>query len=134
MFSQAAAAFVQQKIPLGAQIFTPYWGTTGVLMLALPERHFMVALDPTFFLQKDPELYRLWYRVPLEAPANSAAIIRERFKARYVLSGLSDQWGAFFNQLSVTPGVKTFSVDGGWVLFDLGEVNNAAPIAVRSGS
>jgi hypothetical protein len=60
--------FLRQQIPIGAQVFTTDWDHTGWLMLALPDRRFIVGLDPTFFYLKDPELYRLWYKICREAP------------------------------------------------------------------
>jgi hypothetical protein len=112
--------YLRQVIPPGAQIFTTEWGLTGALMLALPERRFIVALDPTLFYVKDPDLYRLWYRLPREAPPNSAELIRSRFNARYALCLDQPDRSRFFRQLSASPGVRTLLVSQYWMLFDLG--------------
>jgi hypothetical protein len=117
----ATAAALREKIPAGAQVFTTDWGSTGTFMLALPDRRFIVALDPTFFYEKDPELYRLWFRIPREAPPDSADLIRLRFQSRYVLSGYRDGWEPFFDRLLAEPGVRSYFIDGLWLLFDLGE-------------
>ncbi|HYG68227.1 MAG TPA: hypothetical protein VD838_11225, partial [Anaeromyxobacteraceae bacterium] len=77
--------FVRQRIPPGAQVFTCEWGLTGELMIALPDRRFIVALDPVLFHAKDPELYAAWYALPREGPPDAAHVIRSRFGARYVL-------------------------------------------------
>ncbi len=66
--SAEEASAMRARIPPGAQVFTCEWGLTGTLMLALPERKFIVALDPTLFSVNDPALYELWYRLPREAP------------------------------------------------------------------
>lgn len=118
---QSVSSVLQEKIPVGSQVFNPDWVMTGSLMLALPDRRFIVALDPTFFYKKDPELYRLWYKLPREATQGSAEIIRKRFQARYVLCFYPRmEWRTFLNQLSSEPGVKWLLIDDLWILFDLG--------------
>jgi hypothetical protein len=115
------ATFLQQQIPTGAQVFTTDWDHTGWLMLTLPDRRFIVGLDPTFFYLKDPELYRLWYRICREAPAGSAETIRRRFGARYVLGLNMPGTSKLFSQLRSERGVRTLLVSDIWLLFDLGE-------------
>jgi hypothetical protein len=44
------APSLQRQIPPGSQVFTTDWPQTGTLMLTLPDRRFMVALDPHAFL------------------------------------------------------------------------------------
>ena len=122
----SAAAFLRQQIPVGAQVFTPGWGSTGTLMLALPDRRFIVALDPTFFYVRDPELYRLWYRISHEGVPHAADLIRQRFGARYVVCFypqkiLPQEVTPLQAQLSAEPGVRSYSIDGLWLLFDLGD-------------
>lgn len=116
----SAITLLQQKVPVGAQVFAPDWLMTGTLMLALPERRFNVALDPTFFYKKDPELYRLWYQLPRDGRQDSAEIIRQIFHSRYVICYIPLlKTKSFVNRLASTPGVETFIVDT-WILFDLG--------------
>jgi len=113
------ASFLQEEIPAESQIFTTDWDETGILMLTLPDRRFMVALEPTFFYLKDPELYRLWYRLIHQAPPGSALTIRQRFRARYVLGLNKPKWFGFYRRLSSEHGVRTLLVSQ-WILFDLG--------------
>jgi len=115
------ATLLQQQIPAGAQVFTTDWDHTGWLMLTLPDRRFIVALDPTFFYMKDHDLYQLWYRICREAPADSAGTIRRRFGARYVLGLNIPGTRNLFNQLSTDRSVRTLLVSDIWLLFDLGE-------------
>ncbi len=117
----SVALKLQQLIPPGSQVFTTEWGHTGTLMLALPERRFIVALDPTFFYMKDPKLYRLWYTLPREAPPDAAEQIRKDFGARFVLSFGEGRWDAFYNRLSSDPSVRMPLISDFWILFDLGE-------------
>jgi hypothetical protein len=123
----ALASKLQKLIPPGSQIFTSEWGYTGLLMMALPERRFIVALDPTFFYMKDPTLYRLWYSLPREAPSDAAELIRRYFGARFVLSFVDGRWDEFYNKLSTDPDVRMPLVSDYWLLFDLGEPHPLTP-------
>ena len=112
--------FVQQ-IPTGEQIFTTSWDYTGNLMLALPDRRFIVAADPTLFYKENPSLYEIWYNMVVSGPADSAAMIRTLFKSRFVISRNYMQYVQFFDALRSDPGVKILFADERWVLYDLGQ-------------
>jgi hypothetical protein len=115
------ASLLQQEIPSGAQVFTTDWEHTGTLMLALPDRRFIVALDPTLFLVKDPELYRLWYDIPRNPQPGISEVIRRRFGARYVVSFWDARFSKFYYRLSSEQGVRTLLVSDLWMVYDLGE-------------
>jgi hypothetical protein len=123
----ASLNFLRKSIPQGAQVFSPDWRLTGTLMLALPERRFIVALNPSYFYEKDPDLYRVWFNIPREPSTQSADIIRQRFNSRYVLCANIEEWRPFMRELSLTPGVLSFVTDDRWVLFDLGGANHVLP-------
>lgn len=114
------AGYFAQAVPVGSQVFTCGWDYTGNLMLALPERKLIVAADPTLFSKKDPDLYRIWRRIPLDAPIDSVEAIRQLFKSRYVICLNYDAYWPFFDTLEKDPAVRTLYADGRWVLFDLG--------------
>jgi hypothetical protein len=115
------AADLRSRIPVGAQVFTCDWGVTGTLMLALPDRKFMVALDPTLFYLADRERFRLWMRLQREGPAGTAAAIRERFGARYVVCFWEDWLRDFTNRLAFEPGVRTLLVTDDWNVYELAD-------------
>jgi hypothetical protein len=115
------AAFLQRQIQPGTQVFNTDWHLAGWLMLTLPERRFIVALDPTFLYRKDPLLYRIWYHISHDAPAGSAETIRRRFGARYVLAFNTPYSKKLFYQLHYDPSVRTLLVSDTWMLFDLGD-------------
>jgi hypothetical protein len=117
---QNIASFLQQEIPPGAQVFDTDWDYAGWLMLTLPDRRFIVGLDPTFLYKKDPKLYRVWYQIRHEAPEGSAEAIRRYFGARYVLGFKTPLSRNLFNRLSSEPGVRILLASDTWTLFDLG--------------
>jgi hypothetical protein len=128
---ESVVTFLQEKIPPGSQVFTPDWSSTGGLMLALPDRRFIVAQDPTFFYIKDPALYRLWYKIAHEAPPDSVDQVRHSFSSRYVISFypnkiIPQEWSPFLERFSSDPRVKTYIIDDMSVLFDLGPLENTA--------
>jgi len=124
--------WLQQRIPVGSQVFTTEWGHTGTLIRALPDRKFIVALDPTLFLIKDPELYQLWYELPRRPHPGMADIIRKRFGARYVVSFFDERFVNFYFQLAAEPGVKTLLLtDNNWIVIDVG---GPGGVGTRNGS
>jgi len=122
------ASALQALIPPGSQVFTASWYSTGLLMLALPDRYFMVALDPTLFYLKDPELYRLWYRITHEPSPDMTGIIRETFGARYVVVHNPRTMRRFNHQLSSSADVRLLFQSDRWLVFDLGPASAAEPI------
>lgn len=84
-FSEQAVATLNRVVPRNAQVFTCDWQLTGDMLLALPERRFMVALDPMLFYRKDRPLFELWQQLVRQGPQQPARIIRDRFGARFVL-------------------------------------------------
>ena len=114
-----SAADFRQQIPPGSRVYTCSWDYTGMLMVALPERIFMVAADPTLFYKKDPQLYEFWARLHFDAPPDSAEIIRRQFNCRFAICPRVPVLEEFFNAIYEDPAVKTTVTDK-WVLFDLG--------------
>jgi hypothetical protein len=117
------AATLQRLIPAGERVFTTRWDVTGVLLATLPDRYFLVALDPTLFYLKDPELYRLWYRLTYEAPPGLADTIRTRFGTRFVIINYpmeSEKMRRFSHRLGSEAGVKMLFSSKQWLLFDIG--------------
>ncbi|HEY6005771.1 MAG TPA: hypothetical protein VIV57_23015 [Anaeromyxobacter sp.] len=115
------AALLRKAIPEGAQVFTCDWGFTGELLLALPERRFMVALDPTLFFLEDPQLYALWFALPREGPADAADAIRRRFGARYVLCAAFEESMPLFRSLERDGSVRQVLRSPLWFFADLGD-------------
>jgi hypothetical protein len=102
-FSDRAVAALNQALPRDAQVFTCDWQLTGEMLLALPERKFMVALDPMLFYRKDRQLFELWQQIVRRPPAQPARIIRDRFASQFVLCEDNPAWFPFLRALLADP-------------------------------
>jgi hypothetical protein len=102
-FSEQAVAALNQAVPRDAQVFTCDWQLTGDMLLALPERRFMVALDPMLFYRKDRSRFELWQQLVRQGPRQPARIIRDRFGARFVLCEDNPAFFAFMRALLADP-------------------------------
>jgi hypothetical protein len=125
MSTETIAAF-DRLLPVNTDVFTCGWEYTGSLLLNLPERDYMVALDPTLFYKRNPDLYDLWYRTMTDAPSASAEIVRRSFASRYVVCLDHTTLHPFFDALASDKAARVLYSDGKWVLFDLGPGSGVA--------
>jgi hypothetical protein len=133
LFPEPVAASLAQAIPPGTQLFTCDWEFTGEMMLALPERRFLVALDPVFFARRNPHAYRVWFEMVRRPPAEPAGVIRETFGARFVLCDLRERWRPFLEALDGDPMAQRRMRVGVWNLYEIlpGRVQSANDAAAR---
>lgn len=110
---------IRENVPAGGAVFTCGWEYTGTLMVDVPDRNYLVALDPTLLYKRDPALYDLWYRTLKDAPTSSAEIVRRSFASRYVVCLDHPTLHPFFDALAADNGTRVLYSDGKWVLFDL---------------
>jgi hypothetical protein len=116
---KGVARTIAGLVPVGSPVFTCGWEYTGTLMAEMPDRLYLVALDPTLLYKRNPGLYDLWYRTLKDAPANSAEVVRKNFASRYVVCLDHSTLHPFFDALAADPGARVLYSDGKWVLFDL---------------
>lgn len=116
-----AGEAIRRNVPVGGAVFTCGWEYTGTLMVEVPDRNYMVALDPTLLYKRDPALYGLWYRTLKDAPTSSADVVRRDFTSRYVICLDHPTLHPFFDALAADKSGRVLYSDGKWVLFDLGE-------------
>jgi hypothetical protein len=107
------------QVPVGSPVFTCGWEYTGTLMVEVPDRNYLVALDPTLLYKRDPGLYDLWYRTMKDAPRTSADVVRTQFASRYVVCLDHPTLHPFFDALAADSRTRVLYSDGKWVLFDL---------------
>jgi hypothetical protein len=117
--SPPMAQLLRKTIPLGAQVFTCEWGLTGELMRVLPERRFLVALDPVLFYAKDPQRYALWRRLISQGDSQAAKKIRNAFGAQFVLCVNRITSIALFQSLNSDSTVRPVISGPLWRLYDL---------------
>jgi hypothetical protein len=122
-------ALFRRAIPEDAQVFTCDWGLTGELLLELPERRLMVALDPTLFLLHDPERYSVWFRLPRDPPPDAAERIRRTFGAEHVLCARTPASARLFPVLRADPSVRRVIDAPRWFYADLGPAPRPPPAA-----
>jgi len=122
---------LQEVIPEGEQVVTCEWHATGEMMLALPERRFIVALDPVFFAVNDPERYRLWFETVRRPPENSAVLLRDTFDARFVVCDTRMKWLPLMQALEGDEFARLRGIYGFWVVFELLDEPAVPPLAMR---
>lgn len=117
-FPTRIEAPLRTNIPEGARVFTCSWDLTGEMMAVLPERRFLVALDPVFFYRQHPDKYRLWYEMIHRPPAHPASLVRDVFDSEYVLCehGLP-AYRAFAEALARDPDAHLLWSDALWAVF-----------------
>jgi hypothetical protein len=135
-FPPKVAALLQELVPPGEQVVTCEWHVTGEMMLALPERRFMVALDPVFMAMQDEAQYRLWFETIHRPPANAGAVLREAFDARFVICDRRMRWLPLVEALDADEVAELRGVVGLWVVYELlpleaGEAEATPPLALH---
>jgi len=118
-FPPDVAHVLQEMVPEGEQVVTCEWHITGEMMLALPERRFVVALDPVFFAMNDAERYRLWFDTIHEPQEDAAARLRDGLNARYVICDRRTKWLPLVEQLASDRNATLRGIVGMWVVFEL---------------
>jgi hypothetical protein len=100
----------------GERVFTAQWADSGPLFYSAPQLQSLVALDPTVFAMKDPELFALYSDIVRVRAANPVEAIRERFGARWVTV-----WKAYprFGMQLQRRHVPIAYADHDYVIFDL---------------
>ena len=119
VFPSDSTETIRNIIPEGAQVFTCGNELVGEMMIALPERRFLFALDPVFFWAKDADLYYTWFDLVHHPPAGAAKIIRSRFRAGFVLCEARPAHVPLIRRIYGSPGVRTAHRIGPWALFVL---------------
>ena len=100
----------------GERVFTAQWADSGPLFYSAPQLQSLVALDPTAFAEKDPELFAMYSNIVRTRSADPVRLIRERFSARWVTV-----WKAYprFGMQLQRRRVPIAYSDEDYVIFDL---------------
>ncbi len=80
----AMARFLGENGQPGALVYTAQWADSAPLFYAAPRLKSLVALDPTFFYAKDPQLFDRYWAIAHGGSGDPVGEIERRFGARYV--------------------------------------------------
>jgi hypothetical protein len=80
----AMARFLGEHGRPGDLVFTAQWADSAPLFYAAPKLKSLVALDPTFFHARDPQLFDRYWAIAHGRSGDPVGEIGRRFKARYV--------------------------------------------------
>lgn len=127
LFPAAVQASLRRAIPPGARVCTCDWQFTGEMMLALPEREFLVALDPVLFWKKDPAAYQAWFAMTHGRPGDPVRVIRDVLGARFVLCDTRRQWVPFLRSLAARPDARYRGRAGYWEVFEVAPAGAPLP-------
>jgi hypothetical protein len=114
------AAWLSEHGAPGERVFTAQWGDSAPLFYFAPQLQSLVALDPTAFYLKDPQLFAAYVNVVSGQDPNPGRTIRERFGARWVTIPPA-LYPQFLNRLAQTPGAQALYGDENYWVVDLGK-------------
>lgn len=117
---QAMAQWLGENGQPGERVFTAQWADSSPLFYYAPQLQSLVALDPTVFYAKDPNLFQTYVNVVTGRHADPARVIREKFGARWVTLWRMPSYGTFGGRLSRSPGVTIPYQDQEYSILDLG--------------
>jgi hypothetical protein len=102
---------------VGDRVFTAQWADSAPLLYSAPRLESLVALDPTFFLAKDPALFDLYVQIVQGRSGDPARVIRERFGARWVTVWKQPVYRALAEQLATIAPIRYDDPD--YLVFEL---------------
>jgi hypothetical protein len=96
-FYARGAAWMRTNIPAGELVFNTDWDDFPRLFYFDPTHVYVSGLDPTYLLDKNAELSKLYDRITLGDEDDPGPLIRDRFGARWVFSDNSDDHVSFYD-------------------------------------
>ena len=85
-FYRAGAEWMRTHVPPGQIIFNTDWDDFPRLFYYDSSHYYVSGLDPSYLLDKNPDLSQLYERITLGKEEDPGPLIRDRFGARYVFS------------------------------------------------
>ena len=114
------ATWLKEHGAAGERVFTAQWGDSAPLFYFAPQIQSLVALDPTAFYIKDPQLFAAYVNVVSGQDLDPARTIRERFGARWVTIPPAF-YPQLLNRIAHSPGVQALYGDESYLVVDLGK-------------
>jgi hypothetical protein len=112
------AAWLKDHGAAGERVFTAQWGDSAPLFYFAPQLQSLVALDPTAFYLKDPQLFAAYVNVVSGQDSDPGRTIRERFGARWVTLPMA-LYPQFLQRLAYSPGAHAVYADGSYMVVDM---------------
>ena len=91
------AAWMRGNIPAGQLVFNTDWDDFPRLFFYDPTHVYVSGLDPTYLLDKNAELSKLYDRITTGEEEDPGPLIRDRFGATWVFSDNTKDHDAFFD-------------------------------------
>lgn len=85
-YYKAGADWLRTNVPGGQMVFNTDWDDFPRLFYFDPSHTYVSGLDPTYLLDQNQDLSRLYDRITLGKEDDPGPLIRDRFGARYVFS------------------------------------------------
>ena len=96
-FYSRGAAWMRTNIPAGQMVFNTDWDDFPRLFYFDPTHVYVSGLDPTYLLDRNFELSKLYDRITLGEEEDPGPLIRDRFGARWVFSDNTDDHVSFYD-------------------------------------
>ena len=96
--------WIHANVPPGQMIFNTDWDDFPKMFFYDTTHTYVSGLDPTYLLDKNPELAKLYESITLGKEKDPAPIIRDRFGARYVFTDNEEVHADFYAS----------AMDSGW--------------------
>jgi len=91
------AAWMRSNIPAGQIVFNTDWDDFPRLFFFDPTHVYVSGLDPTYLLDKNPELSKLYEKITTGDEEDPGPLIRDRFGTRWVFSDNTKDHDAFYD-------------------------------------
>ncbi|HEX8749022.1 MAG TPA: hypothetical protein VF717_17740 [Pyrinomonadaceae bacterium] len=95
-FYARGMAWVQANVPEGERVFNTDWDDFPKMFFYDTKHTYVSGLDPTYLLDKNPELSKLYEQITLGKEKDPGPLIRDRFGARYVFTDNEDIHNDFY--------------------------------------
>ncbi len=96
-YYQNGAAWMRANIPAGEMVFNTDWDDFPRLFYYDPTHVYVSGLDPTYLLDQNPELSKLYEKITTGNEEDPAPLIRDRFGSRWVFSDNTKDHDAFYD-------------------------------------
>ena len=89
--------WMRANVPAGERIFNTDWDDFPRLFYYDPTHVYITGLDPTYLLDKDAELSKLYDRITTGGEEDPGPLIRDKFGSRWVFSDNTSDHDAFYD-------------------------------------